>query len=82
MLSDHLILCHPLVLLPSIFPSIRIFPNESSLHQGNAPHAPQKPTRIIVHLPILVPKVKSEKQPLMHKTNKNAYMWDLEKWYR
>ena len=30
--SDHLILCHPLILLPSIFPSIRVFPNESVLH--------------------------------------------------
>ena len=29
--SNHLILCHPL-LLPSIFPSIRIFSNESALH--------------------------------------------------
>ena len=31
MLSNHLILCHPLLLLPSIFPSIRVFPNESVL---------------------------------------------------
>ena len=30
--SNHLILCHPLFLLPSIFPSIRIFSNESVLH--------------------------------------------------
>ena len=30
--SKHLILCHPLLLLPSIFPSIRVFPNESALH--------------------------------------------------
>ena len=29
MLSSHLILCHPLLLLPSIFPSIRVFSNES-----------------------------------------------------
>ena len=29
--SNHLILCHPLLLLPSIFPSIRIFSNESIL---------------------------------------------------
>ena len=29
--SNHLILCHPLLLLPSIFPSIRIFSNESGL---------------------------------------------------
>ena len=32
MLSNHLILCHPLLLPPSIFPSIRVFPKESVLH--------------------------------------------------
>ena len=31
MLSNHLILCHPLLFLPSIFPSIRVFSSESSL---------------------------------------------------
>ena len=30
--SNHLILCHPLLLLPSIFPSIRVLSNESALH--------------------------------------------------
>ena len=30
--SSHLILCHPLLLPPSIFPSIRVFSNESALH--------------------------------------------------
>ena len=30
--SNHLILCHHLLLLPSIFSSIRVFPNESVLH--------------------------------------------------
>ena len=30
--SNHLILCHPLLLLPSILPSIRVFSNESVLH--------------------------------------------------
>ena len=29
--SNHLILCHPLLLLPSIYPSIRVFSNESTL---------------------------------------------------
>ena len=35
-LSNHLILCCPLLLLPSIFPSIRVFPNElaGSSHQA------------------------------------------------
>ena len=32
MLSNHLILCRPLLLLPSIFPSIRVFSNKSVLH--------------------------------------------------
>ena len=30
--SNHLILCHPLLLLPPIFPRIRVFSNESVLH--------------------------------------------------
>ena len=29
--SNHLILCHPLLLLPSVFPSIRVFSNKSAL---------------------------------------------------
>ena len=32
MSSNHLILCHPLLLPPSIFPSIRFFSNEPTLH--------------------------------------------------
>ena len=32
MLSNHLIFCHPLVLLPSLFPSIRVYFNESARH--------------------------------------------------
>ena len=31
MLSNHLILCHPLLLLPSITPSIKVFSSESAL---------------------------------------------------
>ena len=31
MSSNHLILCHPLLLLSSIFPSIKVFSNESAL---------------------------------------------------
>ena len=30
--SNHLVLCHPFLLLPSIFPSIRVFSDESVLH--------------------------------------------------
>ena len=32
MTSNHVILCHPLLFLPSIFPRIRVFSNESVLH--------------------------------------------------
>ena len=32
MSSNHLVLCYPLLLLPSIFPSIRVFSSESVLH--------------------------------------------------
>ena len=31
--SNHLILCRPLLLLPSIFPSIRVFSNKLTFHQ-------------------------------------------------
>ena len=30
--SNHLIFCHPLLILPSVFPSVRVFSNESVLH--------------------------------------------------
>ena len=33
--SNHLILCHPLLLPPTIFPSIRVFSNESALPSGS-----------------------------------------------
>ena len=32
MLSNRPILCHPLLLLPSVFPSIKVFSNDSALH--------------------------------------------------
>ena len=38
--SNHLILCHPLLLLPSIFPSIRVFSNELVLHIGEGNGTP------------------------------------------
>ena len=36
--SNHLILCHPLLFLPSIFPSIRVFSNKSVLHIRRPKH--------------------------------------------
>ena len=38
LVSNHLIFCHPLLFLPSIFPSIRVSSNESSLHIRLAKH--------------------------------------------
>ena len=38
--SNHLILCHPLLLLPSILPSIRVFSNESILHIRSINYTP------------------------------------------
>ena len=32
--SNHFILCHPLLLLPSVFPRVRVFSSESALHIG------------------------------------------------
>ena len=34
MLSNHLILCHPILLLPSVFPSVVVFSNEPALNIG------------------------------------------------
>ena len=36
MLSNHLILCHPLLLLPSVFPRIGVFSNELTLLKGKS----------------------------------------------
>ena len=44
--SSHLILCHPLLLLPPILPSIRVFSNESTLRM--------RWPKFIVHLPTLI----------------------------
>ena len=38
--STHLILCHPLLLLPPVFPSIRVFSKESALLVAHKPPAP------------------------------------------
>ena len=46
--SNHLILCCPLLLLPSVFPSVRVFSNESILCQsiGASASAPVLPMNI------------------------------------
>ena len=44
--SNHLTLCRPLLFLPSITPSIRVFPNESVLHIGATASASVLPVNI------------------------------------
>ena len=51
--SNHLILCHPLLLLPSIFPSIRVFSNESVLCDTMDCSLPGSSIHVIVQLRIL-----------------------------
>ena len=52
MLSTHLILCHPLLLLPSIFPSIRVFSSESALSIGASASTSVLPKNIQSWLPL------------------------------
>ena len=49
--SNHLILSSPLLLLPSIFPSIRVFSNESALHTHQVAKArqDQRPREALEH---------------------------------
>ena len=46
MLSNYVMLCHPLLLLPSIFPSIRVFSNESAFLFASGGHAALKKLQI------------------------------------
>ena len=51
--SNHLILCHPHLLLPSVFPSIRVFSSESALHIFSVIvilFVPSKPTSIFLKI--------------------------------
>ena len=45
--SNHLLLCHPLLLPPSIFPSIRVFPNKSVLWSGGQSIAVSASTSVL-----------------------------------
>ena len=63
--SDHLILCRPLLLLPSVFPSIRVFSNESALCIREM----QNKTTTIYHLlPVRMAAIKKS-------TNNNCWRW-------
>ena len=82
MLSNHLILCRPLLLLPSVFPRIKLFSNES----WTLANATVSSLCVIVCRHMAGPrdchtewsKSDREKQIFYNIT----YMWNLEKWYR
>ena len=89
--SNHLILCHPLLLLPSLFPSIRIFSNESALHIGGqsigasalASVLPMNsqgwfPLRLLIWSP-LCPRDSEESSPTPQWSNSHIHTWLLEK---
>ena len=55
--SSHLILCHPLLLLPPIPPSIRVFSNESTLHMRWPKYWITLPTKVCLSKAIVFPVV-------------------------
>ena len=66
--SSHLILCSPLLLLPPIFPSIRLFSNESTLHMsiGVSASASVLPMNTQDWLDLLADHRKSKRVPEKH----------------
>ena len=70
--SNHLILCRPLLLLPSIFPTIRVFPKESALRIRwpkywsfgfNISPSNEHPGLISFRMPFLLSKDSQESSP-------------------
>ena len=86
--SNHFILCRPLLLLPSIFPSIRVFSNESALHirwpkywsfSFNFSPSSEHPGLISFRMDWLdLPAVQGTlKSLLQHHTSKASNIWHL-----
>ena len=79
--SNHLTPCHPLLLLPSIFPSIRVFSNESSSHCIRASaSASVLPMNIQDWFPLGLPgwislQSKGLSSLLYHHSSKASYLW-------
>ena len=81
--SNHLILCHPLLLLPSIFPSVRVFSNESaSGGQSIGVSASVLPMNIQDWFPLgwtgwisLLSKALTLKSLLQHHRSKASILW-------
>ena len=89
--SNHLILCHPPLLLPSIFPSIRVFSNESALHirwpkycsfSFNISPSSEHPGLISFRMDLLdlLAVQGTLKSLLQHHRSKASVVSDLETW--
>ena len=72
--SNYLILCHPLLLLPSIFPSIRIFANESALHISPSNEHPGLISFMMDWLDLLAVQ-QTLKSVLQHYSSKASILW-------
>ena len=84
--SNHLILCHPLLLLPSVFPRIRVFSNESALHirwpkywsfSFNISPSSEHPGLISFGMDWLdlLAVLGTLKSPLQHHSSKTSVIW-------
>ena len=84
--SNHLILCHPLLLLPSIFPSIRVFSNESVLpirwpkywsfsFNINPSNEPSELISFMMHWLDLLAVQGTLKSILQHHSSKASILW-------
>ena len=84
--SSHLILCRPLLLLPPVFPSIRVFSNESSLHirwpkywslSFNISPSNEHPGLISIRMDWLdlLAVQGTLKSPLQHHSSKASILW-------
>ena len=85
--SKHLILCRPLLLLPSIFPSIRVFCNESVLcirwptywsftFNINPSNEYSGPISLMIDWFDLLAVQGTQKSPLQHHSSKASVLWD------
>ena len=76
--SNHLILCHSLLLLPSIFPSMRVFSNESVLHI-KWPNSNEFSGLISFRLDLFAVQ-RTLKSLLQHHSSKASVLWCSALW--
>ena len=77
--SNHLILCRPLLFLPSIFPSIRVFSNESVLHIRRQKNWSFSSSIVLPRASLVAPSVKN--LPAMQETQVRFLGWE-DPWRR